>query len=149
MGGILSDSSIDQDFVKFFIKDYLVNDSKCRLLMTTRRFFELRKQFKIIIDDNVIKQIEKDKSKVTNELSYDIPSLIPSRDSTFGDSYNQPIKDCIPWNVTHLTFGDSFNQSIKGCIPDNVTHLFFGNNFDPIAPYIKIYCIGYLQRIST
>jgi len=138
MGGILSDSSIDQDLVKSFIKDYLVNDSKCCLLMTTRSFFKLRNQFKIIIDDNVIKQIKKDNYKrITKGVSYDMPLEIPIQ-----------IKDCIPNNVTHLYFGKGSKQSIENCIPNSVTHLSFGNNFDPIVPYINIIYLGYLQFIS-
>ena len=45
---------------------------------------------------------------------------------TFGDDFNQDIKDCIPISVTHLTFGYYFNQNIKDCIPISVTHLTFG-----------------------
>ena len=36
----------------------------------------------------------------------------------------------IPNNVTHLTFGDRFNQEIKDVIPNSVTHLTFGWKFN-------------------
>jgi len=49
---------------------------------------------------------------------------------TFGNNFNQSIKDSIPMNVTHLTFRNNFNQPIKDSIPMNITHLTFGFYFD-------------------
>jgi len=49
---------------------------------------------------------------------------------TFGFLFNQPINECIPLGVTHLTFGYYFNQPINDCIPLGVTHLTFGSCFN-------------------
>ena len=35
-----------------------------------------------------------------------------------------------PRCLTHLTFGDNFNQDIKDCIPASITHLTFGWYFN-------------------
>ena len=72
---------------------------------------------------------------------------------TFGDDFNQPIRNSIPESVimssnpsgstnmfipervTHLTFGDYFNQPIKDSIPESVTHLTFGMYFNQPIKY--------------
>src|ERR1700722_15408620 len=70
-------------------------------------------------------------------ITYDknIPSSVTHL--TFGEEFNQNIKECIPSSVTYLKFGSNFNQDIKNCIPSSVTHLTFGEEFNQnIKDYI-------------
>jgi len=61
---------------------------------------------------------------------------------TFGDHFNQTIKDCLPRSITYLTFGYCFNQSMISItstgdiiqhIPNSVSRLKFSRCFDQLS----------------
>src|ERR1700729_3602153 len=97
---------------------YLEDKSKVKLLMLNKK--TTKKIYKIIFFDEF--HDEKTIIKMTNMLSkfkkiknyhmkFRVSNVVTHL--TFGDSFNQPIKDSIPNSITHLTFGFDFNLSIK------------------------------------
>jgi hypothetical protein len=53
----------------------------------------------------------------------------------FGDSFNQPINNCIPDSITHLKFGKGFKQSIANMTKttnSQLTHLTISGHVEDI-----------------
>ena len=135
----------DRDKINFLSSSTTLHGFKSKIFLNDRIFI------------NKITQLwyfDRFTNIITNQLGY-IPNI---SHVTFGNYFNQNIKDCIPASVTHLTFGYYFNQdikdvsssipmqlcvtythltfgiyfnqNIKGCIPASVTHLTFGYYFN-------------------
>jgi hypothetical protein len=121
-------SQIDLDYIKLqntdFIKKSLVN----------KRIFD-SKSHKIInyeIENNGkwLEMFVEQYSYHENVKNYVSNFIINNKLKLFYDEFNQDIKGCIPYGVTHITFSRNFNQIVKDCIPNSVTHLSFGNRFN-------------------
>ena len=124
---------LDIDDVIIYITTFLDIPNRLKFLSLSKNLHILKD--KINYDDkinfdliNKLWYYDRFTNVVTNYAISVFPKFI--NHLTFGWSFNQDIKDCIPNSVTHLTFDDDFNQDIKDCIPNSVTHLTFGNYFN-------------------
>ena len=107
--------------IKTIILDLLELESQINFIFVSKENSNLIKYWKInkqICINNKMLQLSY-YDCFENIIIYGLLNVYPKKLQylTFGEEFNEPIKNCILPSVTHLTFGPCFNQSIKKCIP--------------------------------
>jgi len=145
--------TLTTDLWNYIVRFIRCNKDKCQLLMTNSQFstFEIYfnepvliqkirrlDQFDLFTDiivssGNFTDSFPKFIDHLIFDKTVNEPVIIPLntiKSVTFGESFNKPVKDCIPSSVINLIFGYGFNQSIENSIPSTVVYLEFGRWFN-------------------
>ncbi|AZL89944.1 F-box and FNIP repeat-containing protein [Megavirus baoshan] len=128
----MSSFDILNNDVIIYILEYLNDMDKISFLSVNSRLYSLINNvwFNGIYNYRLIKglpYINRFKYIKYKTVSINIPDSVTHL--TFGNNFNQDVKDCIPVSVTHLKFGHNFDQNVKNCIPNSVIYLTLKREF--------------------
>ncbi len=126
--------TIPKEIWEIIIQFIVMNEDKCRMLMTCKDMTKCQFYFVETVCVNGDIKILKSQwyDYFTKVFCSNTNIALPkyTKHLTFCDFFNQSINNCIPSSIKYLTFGSTFNQSIENCFPTSITHLTFGFCFN-------------------